>query len=239
MPQGLEEREGLEGRAPKRRRVEDGRQCPLAKTLGKDAESDQLGWIRFLIAAGVDLNAKVPLRKNPLYIAAREGRTDLVHALCDAGARLPRKNAFGYSLLHFAAIWNHAGVLDSLLCATGADVNAKDTPMKYTPLHIAARKGYTEVVNVLIRGGADVNSRDRFGNTPLHLAASEKRLETAQALVKGGANGEVENVNFKKPDIPKTWRKDFLSPRFSIDRARTGKLPAVLTHRAEASAHRY
>ena len=40
-----------------------------------------------------------------------------------------------------------------------------------TPLHLAASNGYKEIVEALIRAGADKDHQDKFGNTPLHMAA--------------------------------------------------------------------
>jgi ankyrin repeat protein len=40
----------------------------------------------------------------------------------------------------------------------------------FTPLHIAAKNGHRNVAELLLAEGADVNSRENFGETPLHLA---------------------------------------------------------------------
>lgn len=40
-----------------------------------------------------------------------------------------------------------------------------------TALHVAAAKGYTKVMSILLKAGADVNSQDYDGWTPLHAAA--------------------------------------------------------------------
>lgn len=52
----------------------------------------------------------------------------------------------------------------------GADLNARDDT-KATPLHIAARYGHFDVVELFIANGADVNARDMYLTTPLHEAA--------------------------------------------------------------------
>ena len=57
----------------------------------------------------------------------------------------------------------------------GADVNAvtKELLSGATPLHYAAEKGDTEIVDTLIAHGADVKAVDTDGKTPLLMAAKE------------------------------------------------------------------
>ena len=46
-----------------------------------------------------------------------------------------------------------------------------------TPLHLATLTNQVRVARRLVVGGADVESRDRFGNTPLHIACREGYLK--------------------------------------------------------------
>ena len=88
--------------------------------------------------------------------------------------------------------------------ADGGDVNVKDKRRWIdfrsgfrlrrngeTPLHDAAYGGQKEIVELLIAEGADVNAKDRDGETPLDGAIKYKRTETADLLRKhGGKTGE-------------------------------------------------
>ena len=72
----------------------------------------------------------------------------------------------------------------------GADVNAQDNDIRWTPLHVAAAFGHKEIAELLIAKGADVNAKresgDFEGETPLDNAIKYKRTETADLLRKHG-----------------------------------------------------
>lgn len=67
------------------------------------------------------------------------------------------------------------------------------------PLHWACLNGDPEVVNFLIRNGAEVNTRDAQGMTPLHWAAWQGQIEAAKILVKFGAEVNAKNISNHTP----------------------------------------
>jgi len=60
-------------------------------------------------------------------------------------------------------------------------------------LHQAAAARDVDVVKELISKGADVNSKDEFGQTPLHLAARYGHRSVAEGLIASGANIQAED----------------------------------------------
>ncbi|XP_024521068.1 potassium channel KOR2-like [Selaginella moellendorffii] len=72
------------------------------------------------------------------------------------------------------------------LIRTGADPVKSDYIGK-TPLHLAASKGYDDIVSLLLREGADVNALDNIGNSPLLEAIKGGHDYTASILVERGA----------------------------------------------------
>lgn len=70
-----------------------------------------------------------------------------------------------------------------------------------TPLHWAVVAHHTDVVNVLLAGGADVNAVDRFGYSPLLYAATIDfgDAETAATLLQAGADPKVKDKQGKTP----------------------------------------
>jgi ankyrin repeat protein len=82
-----------------------------------------------------------------------------------------------------------------------ANVDAKDKS-NYTPLHFAAKNGYTEIVIDLLDKGGDVNATANYRDDPnstqpsvtaLHLAAMNGHEETVRALLNHSANVDARN----------------------------------------------
>ncbi|PKI45435.1 hypothetical protein CRG98_034240 [Punica granatum] len=74
---------------------------------------------------------------------------------------------------------------------------------KRTALHLASSEGCTEVVELLLREGADVNSTDRWGRTPLSDARSFGHVDICEILE---ARGGIDPVGV-----------DSQSPCYEID----------------------
>ena len=62
-------------------------------------------------------------------------------------------------------------------------MNDKDDQQD-TAILIASREGKTDVVDFLIKNGANLNERDTIGYTPLMLATEEGHTDTAKLLKK-------------------------------------------------------
>ena len=59
-------------------------------------------------------------------------------------------------------------------------------------IHEAAYKGNIEAVKQHLDAGADVNAKDRGGQTPLDLAIQQKKPETTELLRKHGGKTKKE-----------------------------------------------
>lgn len=83
-----------------------------------------------------------------------------------------------------------------LLLQGGAEVNGRMQESRLTPLHIAARRGLEEHVELFLRHGADVRATSREGETPLNAACSAaerpaeagRYLRVIQQLLDAGAD---------------------------------------------------
>ncbi|ETS80817.1 hypothetical protein PFICI_08346 [Pestalotiopsis fici W106-1] len=105
------------------------------------AQSTADGKKSYLDLADVDRNGSELLRS-----AAADGDTGLVDMLLDLGVDC-NTYAHGWTLFHWAAGAGHVGVV-KLLLDRGADASISDN-FGSTPLNVAARKGYVEVVKLL------------------------------------------------------------------------------------------
>nr|XP_028604479.1 putative ankyrin repeat domain-containing protein 31 isoform X5 [Podarcis muralis] len=64
----------------------------------------------------------------------------------------------------------------------------KDPFQGWTAIHEASNKGFTEIIEELLKAGADVNSKSLDGVFPIHDAVSGNHFEAAQCLLLHGAN---------------------------------------------------
>jgi ankyrin repeat protein len=135
--------------------------------------------------------------------AAKENNLLEVERLLSVGADVNATTETGYKPLHWASSKGHLQVFRALR-EHGADIEVKDIHAGWRPLHCACHKGRLAVVIELLspndingatsflgklkRQGANIEVKDRNGNTPLHLASVWDHLPVVKALVGGGAN---------------------------------------------------
>ena len=84
----------------------------------------------------------------------------------------------------------------------GVDAN-EQTRSENTPLHAAAYRGHTEVVELLIAYGANVNARDMRGWIPLHAAVDQGHVKTCERLIAKGAdlNARIKGGGYTVLDL--------------------------------------
>ena len=117
---------------------------------------------------------------SPLYYAALCGFHDLVKHLI---AKHPQDvNADGgrYMKPILAALAGEYFEIADLLRHNGSDPHVRGD--RGSPLESAAYHDNPEVVQKLIEYDANINSKDRFGNTPLHLASIGSYFKDGTAL---------------------------------------------------------
>jgi len=86
------------------------------------------------------------------------------------------------------------------LVLKGADVNMpSNNGFNVFPIHSAAAGNYTDIVQLLIESGANVNVKQQAGATPLHSAAQNGNPDMLILLLQAGAEINVRMEGGKLP----------------------------------------
>ncbi len=160
--------------------------------------------------AQANLLARDNERRAPVYFAATTGQVAVVEFLVDSGATLRGNDTYGMTLLHAAA--RGAGLrrdisrrpmlnylLEHELAVDATDVEGR------TALHFAAQAGASELVEMLVARGANLNALDIERMGVLHYALSdpatptEARLRTMAVLIGLGATVDAPNGHGDTP----------------------------------------
>ncbi|WP_080354866.1 ankyrin repeat domain-containing protein [Stenotrophomonas maltophilia] len=107
-------------------------------------------------------------------------------------------NEKGNSLMHMAAFNGQELVLRELADA-GADINVKNEPDGWPPLHCAMYSNSFGCVNALVSMGADVNAQDAKGNNALNIAAAYSIPKVAEIILNAGADATAKNKHGQVP----------------------------------------
>ncbi|XP_018537539.1 protein phosphatase 1 regulatory subunit 12A isoform X3 [Lates calcarifer] len=162
--------------------------------------------VQFLVESGSDVNRGDNEGWTPLHAAASCGFIQIAKYLIEHGAHVGAVNSEGELPLDVATEDAMERLLKAEIKKQAIDVdNARKeeerimlqdamavlagsgtlTPhpnTKATALHVAAAKGYIEVLKVLLQCGVDVDSRDIDGWTPLHAATHWGQEEVCTLL---------------------------------------------------------
>jgi truncated hemoglobin YjbI len=113
-----------------------------------------------------------------LHIAAAKGALPIVEELLGKGADPNAERDSGHNPLYDAANGAGTAAIVFTLVKAGAKLDGA--------LHMAARRGNIEVIEALLRCGADINARDAKRDTPLRRALNCKKKEAAALLAAHG-----------------------------------------------------
>lgn len=143
---------------------------------------------RILIERGVSVEKRDGLGLTPLHLAAAKGSLEQVQLLIEHGADIATIiDSNGETTLHFAAQNSHTDVLRFVLEHGPLDVNC-ETYLNVTALHHAVVSGKAEGCELLLRRGANVDSKIQGRETPLFLGVHLDKVDCVRVLLKYGAD---------------------------------------------------
>jgi cytohesin len=158
---------------------------------------DSVPIVNYLIERGVDPKALQDDGQTLLWAAQTRPMAELLIA---AGVDPKHKDINGDTALHQACRHSHLEVTE-LLLDKGLDIEAKGH-WDMRPLHIAASTLTGDprpVVNLLLRRGADIDSRGFHGHTAIHECALYNRLEMADLLLARNAEPDLKDDEGRTP----------------------------------------
>ncbi|XP_009948736.1 PREDICTED: protein phosphatase 1 regulatory subunit 12A isoform X6 [Leptosomus discolor] len=174
--------------------------------------------VKFLVENGANINQPDNEGWIPLHAAASCGYLDIAEYLISQGAHVGAVNSEGDTPLDIAEEEAMEELLQNEVNRQGVDIEAarkeeerimlrdarqwlnsghindvRHAKSGGTALHVAAAKGYTEVLKLLIQARYDVNIKDYDGWTPLHAAAHWGKEEACRILVENLCDMEAVN----------------------------------------------
>ena len=154
------------------------------------AETEDLELIDFCLDAELNINAKNKAGERPLHVAVSAGSIGAVRRLVKAGANPSTWFIFGdekYNLLHIAIGFRNNEVIKAMLESPLLEINAVTGYGKKSALHFSAEMGNSRAIGLLAAKRADLNIKDKNGDTPLQLALKLGKMEASKALQEAGA----------------------------------------------------
>ncbi|XP_078040846.1 myosin binding subunit isoform X5 [Augochlora pura] len=180
--------------------------------------NDDLDMVEFLVEKGADINRGDNEGWTPLHATASCGLLSIAKYLIEKGCDLAAVNNDGELALDIAQGNEMEEMLQQHINESGIDCDharseeersmlndakawrsgamGKDAvhpKTGATALHVAAAKGYTKVMNILLQAKCDVNAQDFDGWTPLHAAAHWDQFEACKLLVENFCNMDIKN----------------------------------------------
>ncbi|KAL5760117.1 hypothetical protein ACOSQ2_018955 [Xanthoceras sorbifolium] len=139
----------------------------------------------------------------------------------------PNTLHYGRTLIHHAILCNNARAVEVLI-NSAVD---KEFPVKTSsktelrPIHLAARLGFSNILQCLITAGCNINSRTASGETALMICARYRHEDCLKVLVAGGADfGLVNSAGQSASSIARSTRWTLSFQQAVVDMILAGKI---------------
>jgi uncharacterized protein len=175
-------------------------------------QRDDAGAVTSLLKRGFDPNSRDPKGQTGLTLAAQSQSWRAEEALlAHPGVDVNALNGAGESALMLVALKGDLGQCQRLL-----DRGAKVQQPGWSPIHYAATGPSTQIVELLLARGADIDAESPNGSTPLMLAARYGSEDTVNLLLARGADVTRRNErNLRASDFAHLGGREPLAARLA------------------------
>ncbi|XP_059809974.1 protein phosphatase 1 regulatory subunit 12C-like isoform X2 [Hypanus sabinus] len=185
---------------------------------------ENLEMVEFLLAQNANVDQSDNEGWTPLHVAVSCGYSEIVECLINHGANIAAVNSDGQLPNDLAEEDYMESFLQAEITKQGIDVESarreeEDLMLQHArqwlnsgkiedeshpktganALHVAAAKGYIEVMRLLLQAGFSVAARDKDGWTPLHAAAHWGMEDSCKLLVEHFCDMEALNNSGQTP----------------------------------------
>jgi len=162
------------------------------------AEEGDAAAVRQMLADNPELVQSVDEeQQTPLHLAAQEGSVETIEVLLAAGADVDAQTRGGETALH-RALWESDSDVVEVLLAAEPDLGIRNAYDRTPLLRVARENGSAEIAARLLAAGADINARDRFGESSLELAAWRGFEPLVDLLLDQGAELPVKGEGLEE-----------------------------------------
>ncbi|KAL5259668.1 hypothetical protein ACHWQZ_G009945 [Mnemiopsis leidyi] len=163
---------------------------PLTKAvLGKEPKR----MIMLLCRYGAFLEFRDRNGYTALHHASINGKHESMQVLLDVGASVNSRDLKGMTPLYNAICDGNSTLTAEILLKEKCDLNIVDNTGQWNELHQACKRGKTDLVELLILYGSEINARTSAGNSALHISASFNKVHCARQLLYRGIDKTIRN----------------------------------------------
>lgn len=162
--------------------------------------------VKFLIEKGAKPNAGKSAVNKPLANAAMYANAGICKYLIESGAEIDATNANGESALHVAAHGGHP-------------------QWHWNQTDPNQRKRYDIIVKLLVEEGANVELKDKAGNTPLDIAIEDDLFSAVDLMIANITDVKIDFANRKNllhwaadNELPNTLRYGISKLKLDVNR---------------------
>ncbi|KAM3421073.1 hypothetical protein BST61_g1487 [Cercospora zeina] len=143
--------------------------------------------VHFLLEYGEDVNQTTASKWTALHYAAYFCRRSIAEHLISAGARGGERTSEQATILHCAVLSEQFDIATLFLQHQVVEIDAQDI-FGQTAFRMACKSDNTQLMELLLNCGANIEQTNKIGWTPLMLACQGGRVKALKFLLKHNAN---------------------------------------------------